>query len=118
MSNKKTHNENANHNDNAPKKTARKRRNKDKKPILDTVKENTILSKDQLKQKLKDKLKLKQTARLSRYSREIMIEKLEDKVVNATGKEKLALKKQIKNLEDIEDKELSNENGRTIPDYD
>ena len=37
---------------------------------------------------------------------------------NTKGKEKMKLKKQMKELEAVDDQEMNNEGGRTIPEYD
>lgn len=77
-----------------------------------------ILSKEEIRAKLREKLRSKQTARLSRHSRENIMEKLEDRIERATGKDKIKFKKQLKELEIIEEKEIQNAYERTIPDYD
>jgi hypothetical protein len=61
---------------------------------------------------------LKQTTRLSRAFRETIIDKLESKMKNTKGNEKMKLKKQMKELEAIDDQEMNNEKGRTIPEHD
>ena len=107
-----------------PKITARKRRDNKTKSTeknSDSVDDNnapTSLTKEQLQAKLRDKLRNKQTSRLSRPARDNLMEKLEDKMKDAKGKDKMKLKKQIKELEDIEDKEMNNEGERTIPSFD
>ena len=59
-------------------------------PTVDkTLKENKPLANEQLKQTLRDKLRLKKTDRLSRESRESIMENLDDKMENDTGKEKM-----------------------------
>jgi hypothetical protein len=102
-----------------PKVSARKRRGGTKK-VDRIIDDDTppALTKDELRAKLRDKLRLKQTIRLSRASRETIIDKLESKMKNAKGKEKMKLKKQMKELEAVDDQEMNNEGGRTIPEYD
>lgn len=105
--------------DKIPKKAARKRRG-NKNTIDKNIDDDkpAPLTKEQLREKLKNKLRSKQTARLPRQAREIMIEKLESKMKGSSGKEKLQIKKQIKELIDIDEKEMNNEGERTIPEYD
>jgi hypothetical protein len=102
-----------------PKVSARKRRGGTKK-VVRIIDDDTppALTKEELRTKLRDKLRLKQTTRLSRASRETIIDKLESKMKNTKGKEKMKLKKQIKELEAFDDQEMNNEGGRTIPEYD
>lgn len=101
-----------------PKVSDRKRRGHKKVDrILDDDKPPT-LTKEELRAKLREKLRSKKTARLSRASRESVMDKLEDKMKNAKGKEKMKLKKQMKELEAVDDQEMNNEGGRTIPEYD
>ena len=80
-----------------PDKVGRKRRNK-----TSTVK---IISKEELKKKLAEKLRAKKNSRLSQFSRDILIDKLEDKMKNAKGKDKISYRDQIEELIEIEDKE-------------
>ena len=74
--------------------------------------------KEKLREKLKNKLLLKQTTRLSRVARENIMEKLDKKIVSSKGKEKRKYKDRLRSLEKFEDNELDNEYNRTIPDYD
>ena len=71
-----------------PKVSARKRRGGTKK--VDRVIDDTppALTKDELRAKLRDKLRLKQTTRLSRASRETIIDKLESKMKTPKVKKK------------------------------
>ena len=73
--------------------------------------------KDILKEKLRLKLRNKKTSRLSRPARELMMDKIEEKMEKAKGKELIRLKRELRELEDIEDKEMNNEAERTIPNY-
>ena len=93
-----------------PNKPGRKRRK--------NVEPDTNLSKEELRAKLRTKLRSKQTARLSRHSRENMMDNIEIRLKNAKGKEAIKLKRQLKELEAIEEQEMNNEAERTIPDYD
>lgn len=79
---------------------------------------DTNLSKEELRAKLRAKLRSKQTARLSRHSRENMMDNIENRLENAKGKEAIKLKRQLKELVDIEEHEMNNDVERTIPDYD
>ena len=74
--------------------------------------------KEKLHEKLKNKLLLKQTTRISRVARENIMEKLDKKIVSSKGKEKRKYKDRLHSLEKFEDNELENEYNRTIPDYD
>lgn len=95
-----------------PTKQCRKRRSS--KEEKDS---SLTLTKEELRNKLRDKLHLKQTSRLSRHARDTMAETIETRLENAKGKEEIKLKRQLHQLEDIEEKEILNENKRTIPDY-
>lgn len=77
-----------------------------------------ILTKEEIRLKLHEKLRSKQKSRLSRHSRENMMEKLEDKIKVSTGKDIIKFKKELKELEIIDEKEIQNSYERTIPNYD
>lgn len=95
-----------------PNKPGRKRRKNTKQE------KDKSLTKEELRTKLRAKLKYKQTARLSRHSRETMMDNIENKLEQVKGKEAIKLKRQLKELENIEEQEMNNEADRTIPDYD
>jgi len=67
------------------------------------------------KLKLREKLRIKKTCRLSRFARENMMDDLEKKISKTKGKELINLKNKLRELEDIEEKELENESNRSIP---
>ena len=98
-------------NPNNPNKPQRKRRNNKTNKVSI---EQEILTKEKLREKLREK----QTSRLSRHSRENIMEKLEEKIKESNGKDKIKYKKQLRELENIDEKEMQNAYERTIPDYD
>ena len=95
------------------KRNTRKRRDEKNSDYREVI----PLTKEQLQLKLRDKLKNKQTSRLSRVSRDNLMDKLENKIKDSKGKDIIKLKKQIKDLKDIYEKEINNEVDRTIPEY-
>jgi hypothetical protein len=103
---------------NSPIQESKSRKRRKNKIKSNQFVENETLSKEDIRMKLREKLRAKQTARLSRHSRENIIEKLENKMKGAKGKDKIKYKKQIKDLEDVDEKEIQNAYERTIPDYD
>ena len=46
------------------------------------------------------------------------MDNIENRLENAKGKEAIKLKRQLKELVDIEEHEMNNDAERTIPDYD
>ena len=73
--------------------------------------------KSELLEKLHQKLRSKQTSRLSRTVRERMIDNLEKQIENKNikGKDLLKLKKRLHELEEIDEREYENEINRSIP---
>ena len=82
---------------------------------IDNIDKNiTLLTKDELKAKLHDKINIKKTSRLSKDARYRMMDDLEEKIFKGKGTQKMRQKLDI--LEHIENNEIDNENNRTIPD--
>jgi hypothetical protein len=69
-----------------------------------------------VKQLLRDKLRAKQHARLSRDARYNLMDELEKKI--KSGKDVVRCRKELSELEDIDEREQDNEAFRTIPNYD
>lgn len=75
--------------------------------------------KQELKNKLRQKLYEKKMGRSSRATRENRLESLEDQLDNTTNaKERARIQKEIDLLEDIGDKEYENATLADIPDID
>ena len=92
-----------------PVKTTRRKPNKKRRTKPSSKPELTkIQIKEQLMTKLKNRLKFKKTSRLSRKSRDFMIDTLQEQVNNAHGNKQKILKNQLKLLEQHEEKEYNN----------
>lgn len=77
------------------------------------------MDKDDAKIKLKEKLKEQKLSRLSRYSREMNVIKLEEKLKNTKDKrEKQRLRKELNVYDKIDEKEAEATTASEYPSYD
>jgi hypothetical protein len=103
-----------------PNKRKHKKQHTETKDVVEIpmTEEEKKYNKELLKKKLKEKLNIKKTQRMSRISRENKMDKLEERLKSVkTKREKRDIEKQLNILEDVEDRDIDNMMNQTYPEY-